>query len=336
MLSCQINKIALAGLVLLLPWVTPLFAQNPSHSVRYTNANFFDIDNIVIKDSVVYGNAKNWLGNEDTLDMKIYYPDLAADSLKKRPLVVLIHGGSYFMGTKEDACNPACFLAKRGFVTASINYRLGWNSYMHRGNKWDSTFYMAIYRSVQDSKAAIRFLVSNASQYGIDTSKIFIGGISAGATTALYTAYYSQSTWDKDFPWLEKKLGSLDGSTNTLTNKYTLTGVFDICGGIGDTTDLVSADARRIAIMIFHGTADSVVSYSRPKSFEDSRMIPLYGGYLIAQRYNHLNGCYQLFTNPGGGHGQGFYSRLIADKIGVFCKNLFEGTCKPQEFTLEH
>ncbi|MCQ2307587.1 MAG: alpha/beta hydrolase [Bacteroidales bacterium] len=45
------------------------------------------------------------------------------------------------------------------------------------------------YAAIQDAHAAMRYLVENQSVYGIDTSMMFVGGTSAGATTALHLAF---------------------------------------------------------------------------------------------------------------------------------------------------
>jgi predicted peptidase len=329
------NKVILNGCMLLLVGTVTLAGQNTITPGRYTNPNYFADDVVLVKDNVVYGAAKDWQGNSVNLDMKIFYPDMAYDSLKKRPLIMLMHGGSYWKGSKNEEHNLAIYLAKRGFVAVSINYRLGWNHTVYWTNKWDTTFYMAVYRSVQDSKAALRFLVNKASKYGIDTTRIFIGGLSAGAATALYTAHSSQLNWDEKFPWIRKKLGALDSSTNNLHDKYTLKGLWDMWGGIGDTSYISSASAMQIPIVIFHGTADSIMPYTK-SSMTNADMVPFFGGYLIAQRYKHLNGCYQLNIDKGGGHGMGFSYILVADKIGSFYKSLIEGTCRSEEVTICH
>jgi para-nitrobenzyl esterase len=332
----RINSLILTGLVLLFASLNALYGQDNCTPERYTDANYFRDNVIKSKDSVVFGHATDWEGNDVTLEMRIFYPDMSYDSIKKRPLIMLLHGGSYYLGNKREAYNLAFFLAQRGFVAVSINYRMGWDYSVYWKNKWDSTFYMAIYRSVQDSKAALRFLVHSASRYGIDTSRIFVGGLSAGAATSLYMAHCSQLTWDGKYPWIEKKLGSLDNSTNNLNDKYTIKGIFDMWGGIEDTAYISSASARQVPIVIFHGTADSIMPYTKFNKVGNSKMIPFYGGGLIAQRYKHLKAYYELNTNIKGGHGLGFSSKLIADKIGSFCKSIFEKNCKTSEFTIEH
>lgn len=44
-----------------------------------------------------------------------------------RPLMIIIHGGAFIAGSKDDFIQQRMLkeFAKRGYVTASINYRLG-------------------------------------------------------------------------------------------------------------------------------------------------------------------------------------------------------------------
>ena len=87
---------------------------------------------------------------------------------KKLPVVVWIHGGGWTQGTKSD--NTAAWLAGHGHVVASIDYRLSGQ---------------AIFPAqVHDCKAAVRFLRAHAKEYGIDSKRIGVWGISAGGHLA--------------------------------------------------------------------------------------------------------------------------------------------------------
>ncbi|MDA7887368.1 alpha/beta fold hydrolase [bacterium] len=98
-----------------------------------------------------------------TLEMDIYRPREAWGTL---PAIVCIHGGGWAKGNRIHHRNVAQALAERGFVTATISYRLS----------GEAPFPAAI----QDCKAAVRFLRANANSYGIDPDKIGAIGHSAG------------------------------------------------------------------------------------------------------------------------------------------------------------
>ena len=90
--------------------------------------------------------------------------------------------------------------ARKGYVTATIDYRLGMGATVN----WflgipfgiqvnEINGYRAAYRGMQDTRAAIRFLKHNADIYGIDTSKIYVTGSSAGGILALNNIYLDKN-----------------------------------------------------------------------------------------------------------------------------------------------
>ena len=96
------------------------------------------------------------------LHLDIFRPQ--NDTLEKHPLVMLVHGGAFYFGSKDDkSITRWCqHLASLGYVTASIDYRIGFLPSM-------GSIGRAGYRAVQDAHAAMRFLVSHQEEYGIDT-----------------------------------------------------------------------------------------------------------------------------------------------------------------------
>ncbi len=148
---------------------------------------------------VVYGTAVNFVGETDSLRMDIYLPDCDdEEGVSRRPLLLWIHGGGFTAGSKNDGSivNLCKEFAKRGYVTASINYRLG---YVSDDAAWSCNFplyacmfaadsaewYRGYFRGVQDAKGALRYLSNRHEEYRIDTANVFIAGESAGAMIAL-------------------------------------------------------------------------------------------------------------------------------------------------------
>ncbi len=82
------------------------------------------------------------------------------------PAIVCIHGGGWANGNRANHGKVAQALAARGYVTATISYRLS----------GEAPFPAAIH----DCKAAVRFLRANAKEYGIDPDNIGAIGLSAG------------------------------------------------------------------------------------------------------------------------------------------------------------
>lgn len=88
------------------------------------------------------------------------------------PAVLCIHGGGFRAGTREGYDGLCIQLARRGYVAATISYRLS--------PKYK--FPAAIY----DTKAAVRWLRANAATYKIDPDKIGVTGGSAGGHLAQF------------------------------------------------------------------------------------------------------------------------------------------------------
>jgi len=86
------------------------------------------IENTFSYDSLIrlnYGTATDFNGEKDSLFLNIYKPK--GDDNCLRPLVILVHGGSWLAGSNDDH-NIRYMVrefAKKGFVAASITYRLG-------------------------------------------------------------------------------------------------------------------------------------------------------------------------------------------------------------------
>lgn len=186
--------------------------------------------------------------------LDVYYP---TPKLGKMPLIVLIHGGSFINNDKSDLSNLAKELAKKNYIVANINYRLGWDFDIDGQEEFtactiqeDSTGFgcviasaenqsqaKAIYSAVQDANAAIRFLVNNSSDpntlynpsFQVNRNMIFVGGHSAGAAVALQVAYMDQieaNDWGTNLgdPALFTALGNLDTPTFYPTSTIYLTG----------------------------------------------------------------------------------------------------------------
>ncbi|MBQ5417182.1 MAG: carboxylesterase family protein, partial [Bacteroidales bacterium] len=86
------------------------------------------------------------------LTMDIYKP--AGHYQGQRPLLLMMHGGSFYVGHKEEAGQAAwCrHFASLGYVAASINYRLGFLPFK-------SALKKAELRAIEDADAALRYLL---------------------------------------------------------------------------------------------------------------------------------------------------------------------------------
>ncbi|MGC1272354.1 MAG: alpha/beta hydrolase [Planctomycetaceae bacterium] len=94
------------------------------------------------------------------------------------PAIVFVHGGGWIMGNRSRYWYETEEAARRGFVAATISYRLS-----RTGVETPSVD--GFPAALEDVKAAIRFLRSNSKEFRIDPKRIGIVGESAGGHLAL-------------------------------------------------------------------------------------------------------------------------------------------------------
>lgn len=164
-----------------LPYTTPKYEVSVEQNVVYTRAMGYRKD--APEDSknalpVSFGQGKMMLLD---LDMDIYTP--VGDPSSKRPLLLMMHGGSFFIGNKDEKGQVAwCrYFASLGYVAACINYRMGFNL----GKK---SYCKAEDRAVEDAEAALNYMLGRDDLH-IDAEHIFAAGTSAGAIVALRLAF---------------------------------------------------------------------------------------------------------------------------------------------------
>lgn len=105
------------------------------------------------------------------VEMKLdfYKPVTASDG--PTPLVVVLHGGAWITGKRQDMAAACETLSRQGLAAATISYRLAPRF------KWPAM--------VDDAQAAVRYLKANAQKYNIDPKRVGAVGASAGAHLAL-------------------------------------------------------------------------------------------------------------------------------------------------------
>jgi acetyl esterase/lipase len=93
------------------------------------------------------------------------------DGSKPLPLIIFIHGGGWLGGDKAKPYIPIIPTVEKGYINASINYRLS------NVAKFPAC--------VEDCKSAVRWLRANAKKYNINPDKIGVWGESAGGHLSL-------------------------------------------------------------------------------------------------------------------------------------------------------
>lgn len=210
-----------------------------SGTIRYRDQVFTAVTKTT---DVQYGTAPDNNGNPVALKLDVYQP--AGDTLTKRPAVIWVHGGGFSGGDKSGgpSADLANTFAKLGYVGFSINYRLLSSGCGGGSNPNTPSCTAAALAAVADAQGAVRFVREHAADYGIDPTRIGIGGESAGAITSAGVGMYAENGAAEGNPAVSDRVG----------------GFFSISGGLPQGLFASADDAPGVLV---HGTADPVVPY---------------------------------------------------------------------------
>ncbi len=214
--------------------------------------------------------------NGKSLQLNIYKPKNCA---KSSPILVFIHGGGWRSGQRTDYSVYTVAFAKKGYITATVSYRL-----------LKDSPYPACAEDITD---AVQWFYTHGDQYGYDPDRIALIGGSAGAHLALLAAY----------EW--KKPHALNDTVTVPLAPHRIKAVVDIYGPIDLTTEYARSqslvttfiahsyqeapelyreaspiqylDKNDPPTMILHGTSDNLVPISQSdllKARMDSLGVP--------------------------------------------------------------
>jgi len=278
---------------------------------RYVNKIFSTVNKT---ENIEYGTALSPAGVSTTLVMDVYEP--VGDTFAQRPLIIFAHGGSFITGNENmPDCTYLCTeFAKRGYVTASISYRL----YDIFGLPDSLDMFDVVVKAVQDYKGSIRYFRadrSTANLFKIDTSQIFIGGVSAGAVAAIHAAYMDSEDDIPDYiNTIITSNGGIEGASGSTGYSSHINGVINICGAIGNDIWIGSDEAP---ICSFHGTEDDVLPYgSGCADIGFGCITTVDGSSIIHSRAMAIGINSFLRTHSGAGHvpfGAGPYPNAYMD-----------------------
>lgn len=197
-----------------------------------------------VTSDLTYGSAPDLQGNPVTLKLDLYRPT-GDTQTTGRPAIIWIHGGAFHGGdkTKQPFPNLATQSALRGYVSASINYRLLATDQCAGVHPPPASCIAAAIEAQHDAQAAVRWLRAHAAQYGVDPIRIAVGGGSAGADTALLVGAHSEDP----------------GSSGTPGESSRVRGVVSISGVLPkEGQDLLTSDDA--PTLWFVGTEDPLIT----------------------------------------------------------------------------
>ena len=282
-------------LVLLFIMSSELFSQCDG---RYENEIFDEVSKTIVEYTDVY----NWSALDSGLDMDIYQP--VGDTVTNRPVLIFAHGGVYVAGNKNNP--PMVSLceafAKRGYVTASIQYRLTSSLSLLSPDASD-IFSQTVLNSVSDMKAAVRYfrkdVAENNNAYGINPDFIFVGGYSAGALTAAHLSVIDDNQVPAEFQSFYDVAGGIEGNSGNSGYSSEVSGAILLAGAI-NTLDFIDADDEPIVSL--HASDDNTVSYECANALGNASLPFLCGSGKIHEELQNVGVINDLYTFTSGGH----------------------------------
>ena len=154
-------------------------AAAAAEPTRYLDPVFSAVS---VKRDLVYGQAHAQSGELVQLELDLYQP--AGDSAQERPVIIWAHGGGFVEGDKRRPVDVAVVedFARRGWVVASINYRL-------RATVGTADNPAAARDGQHDMQAAVRWFRRYATRHRVNSDTIVAAGASAGGIMALHTNF---------------------------------------------------------------------------------------------------------------------------------------------------
>ncbi len=241
---------------------------------RYRDAVFSDVK---VTKGIVYTRQLDI--NLQWIDLKFDLYEPAGDTERERPFIIWSHGGWFAFGDRGNGdVDIALKWAQRGFVVASIDYRLdpgnGWASFKTLDQAMaDQRFMSSVLAGMSDIGSGIDYFRKNASRYLLNPNAIFTAGFSAGAVGSLVQAYIP---FNNNHPFKSQGVISLGGMA------------------LPDMVDPAEPPA-----LMFHGTKDATVPISYAKSFCDGA--------------NARGGDCTLVAYSGAGHDLSSKNELTAE-----------------------
>lgn len=224
----------------------------------------------IVKEDVLYA-----IKGTDTLYLTKYECPEAQDTITgPRPVVILVFGGGFFMGSRnmDYFQDYVHHVAESGYTFFTIDYRLGLKKYYDEMDQIKkqtgkapknsfADFVDALHKSVdmavEDLFSATAFIVEHAQEWNIDPSLIVVSGSSAGAITSLQSQFYI-CNWRKDGktqPW--------DHLVEILPANFNYAGVISYAGAILNLDGRLGWNTQPAPIALFHGDIDPTVPYKQ-------------------------------------------------------------------------
>lgn len=256
---------------------------------------------VKVTKNITYHRAPVSNGGMKNVLMDVFEPK--DDTMQLRPLVIFMHGGAYWKGSKNDPSQIALGedFAQRGYVYCSANYRLESSPISLLS---PNLMIKAVARGVQDTKVLVKYFFNSARYEGnpfkIDTTNIFLCGSSAGAFNALHTVFLDEEdVLDPQWKiWMEE-VGDVFGEYDFIDFGTRIKGVVNINGALGDKSYM---DNNFVDFLSVHNTRDPQVPFNRGKPYSIGTLMEVDGSNVLHEKALEMGMYNPFYIIPGRDH----------------------------------
>lgn len=211
----------------------------------------------------------------------------------RRPLIIVVHGGSWQGGNRRDLPDLNYYLAARGYTVAAISYRFA--------PQFPDP------AATQDLNAAIDYLKLNSALLGLDGSRIALVGRSAGGHLALLSAYAKRDPAIRGvvafYPPSDQVYG-YDNPSRVIPSRQILESYLS---GTPRSRPLVYArnspisyvSSETVPTLLIHGTRDELVAVRQSRMLA-ARLAAAGRPHLLVELPWATHGCDYFFNGPCG------------------------------------
>jgi len=246
-----------------------------------------------VETNIVYHTANNY---QNKLD--VYTP---ADAKAPTPVVIVIHGGGWIEGTKEERVLEMMPYLQMGFAAVNVEYRLGRISLAPA--------------AVEDCRCALHWVFANAKKFNFDPNSVVLQGGSAGGHLALTTGMLTPAAgFDR-----ECRAGDEDWSQNLGTSKDPRVAAIVNWFGIADVLDELHGPNAKSYTVVWLGdqpNADEIAKRVSPINYvtrdlppiitihgDKDALVPYEQSVRLHKALDAAKVPNQLYTVPGANHG---------------------------------